>query len=295
MPNDHAIDIESVLKEERKFPPSPDFSRRAYVKSMAEYEELYRRAAEDPEGFWKECASELFWFKPFTKVLDWNFPLVKWFVDGELNASYNCTDRHLAGPRRNKAALIWEGEPGDSRILTYQMLAGEVARCANGLRSLGVKAGDIVTIYMPMVPEAVIAMLACARIGATHSVVFGGFSADALRDRINDAEAKVCITADGGWRRGQIVELKRNADEALKQAPSVQKCVVLRRCGNHVDMRAGRDVWWDELMAGQRTLCEAVSVDSEHPSTLCIHRAPPASPRAWCIPPRATCSIPTGR
>ncbi len=263
--NESTGGIESVLKEQRKFPPPPEFSRRAHVQSLADYEALYRRAAEDPEGFWKECAGELFWFKPFTKVLDWNFPLVKWFVGGELNASYNCIDRHLAGPRRNKAALIWEGEPGDSRVLTYQMLAGEVARCANGLRSLGVKFGDLVTIYMPMVPEAVIAMLACARIGATHSVVFGGFSAEALRDRINDAEAKVCITADGGWRRGQIVELKRNVDEALKQSPSVHKCLVVKRCGNHVEMRPGRDVWWDELMAEQKTTCEPVSLDSEHP------------------------------
>ena len=163
---------------------------------MAEYEALYRRAEQDPEAFWGECAKELSWFKPFDKVLEWKFPFAKWFLNGKLNASYNCLDRHLTTARRNKAALIWEGEPGDVRVLTYQMLASEVARAANALKSLGVKEGDRVAIYMPLVPEAVIAMLACARIGAIHSVIFGGFSAEALVDRINDAEAKVCITAD---------------------------------------------------------------------------------------------------
>ena len=179
--------------------------------------------------------------------------------------SYNCLDRHLDGPRRNKAALIWEGEPGDSRVLTYQMLADEVGRCANALKSLGVKDGDRVAIYMPLVPEAAIAMLACARIGAIHSVVFGGFSSEALADRINDAEAKVCITADGGWRRGQVVELKQNVDEALKKCQSIQKVLVLKRVGNKVEMRKGRDVWWDELVPAQSPKCEAAQLDSEHP------------------------------
>src|SRR5580700_9788866 len=260
-----STDIESVLRESRNFPPSAEFTQRAAVKGLSEYEALYRRAAEDPEGFWADCARELAWFKPFTKVLDWQFPFAKWFVGGELNAAWNCLDRHLAGPRRNKVALIWEGEPGDSRVLTYQMLTDEVGRCANALKSLGVKDGDRVAIYMPLVPEAAIAMLACARIGAIHSVVFGGFSSEALADRINDAEAKVCITADGGWRRGQVVELKQNVDEALKKCQSIQKVLVLKRVGNKVEMREGRDVWWDELVPAQSPKCEAAQLDSEHP------------------------------
>ena len=247
------------------FRPTPEFSRAAHVKSMAEYEALYRRAEQDPEAFWGECAKELSWFKPFDKVLEWKFPFAKWFLSGKLNASYNCLDRHLTTARRNKAALIWEGEPGDVRVLTYQMLASEVARCANALKSLGVKEGDRVAIYMPLVPEAVIAMLACARIGAIHSVIFGGFSAEALVDRINDAEAKVCITADAGWRRGQQVPLKPNVDEALKRCPSIAHCVVLRRTGAKVEMRKGRDVWWDELIAAQSAECAPAELDAEHP------------------------------
>jgi len=258
-------DIESLLSERRVFPPPASFSSRAQIKSMAEYDALYRRAEADPEGFWAEQARELSWFTPFNQVLEWKFPFAQWFLGGRLNVAYNCVDRHLAGPRRHKAAIVWEGEPGDSRVLTYQMLAQEGARAANGLKSLGVKAGDRVAIYLPMVPEAAIAMLACARIGAIHSVVFGGFSADALRDRINDAEAEICITADGGWRRGQVVELKRNADEALSQTPSVRHCVVVRRTGQAIEMRPGRDLWWDDLMAEQSAQCEPVAVDSEHP------------------------------
>src|SRR5579864_3178262 len=265
MAANESIDIESILREGRKFAPSAEFSRKAHVKSMAEYEDLYRRAEKDPEGFWGECARELTWFKPFGKVLDWQFPFAKWFVGGELNACYNCLDRHLTGPRRNKVAFIWEGEPGDSRILTYQMLADEVGRCANALKHLGVKEGDRVAIYMPLIPEAAIAMLACARIGAIHSVVFGGFSAEALADRINDAEAKLCITADAGWRRGQQLELKRSVDEALKRCPSVEKCLVVQRVGLKVEMRKGRDVWWDELVSAQSQLCEPAQLDSEHP------------------------------
>jgi acetyl-CoA synthetase len=265
MATDTPADILSVLNERRRFEPPAAFSRAAAVKSLAEYEELYRRADQDPEKFWSECARELAWFKPFNKVLEWNFPFAKWFLGGELNVAYNCLDRHLTTHRRNKAALIWEGEPGDSRVLTYQMLATEVAKCANGLKKLGVKAGDRVAIYMPMVPEAAIAMLACARIGATHSVVFGGFASDALRDRINDAEAKVCITADGGWRRGQVIELKRSVDAALAQTPSVEKCIVLKRVGNPIEMTAGRDVWWDAAFASESADCEPVPLDSEHP------------------------------
>jgi acetyl-CoA synthetase len=265
MAETHQHDIESILREGRKFPPPPEFSRAAYVKSMAEYEALCRRAEQDPEGFWAECAKELAWFKPFDKVLEWKFPFAKWFLNGKLNASYNCLDRHLTTGRRNKAALIWEGEPGDTRVLTYQMLASEVARCANALKSLGVKEGDRVAIYMPMVPEAAIAMLACARIGAIHSVIFGGFSAEALVERVNDAEARVCFTADAGWRRGQEVALKPNVDEALKRCPSVEHCVVLRRTGAKVEMRKGRDVWWDELVPWQSPVCAPAELDAEHP------------------------------
>ena len=265
MPSTEATHIDSTLTESRKFPPPADFSARAWVKSLDEYNAICKRADADPEAFWAECARGLYWFKPFGKTLEWNFPHAKWFVGGTINAAYNCLDRHLDGPRRNKAALIWEGEPGDSRVLTYQMLADEVARCANALKSIGVKDGDRVAIYMPLVPEAAIAMLACARIGAIHSVVFGGFSSEALADRINDAEAKVCITADGGWRRGQIVELKNNVDEALKKCPSIRKVLVLKRVGNKVEMRKGRDLWWDELVPAQSPRCEAAALDSEHP------------------------------
>jgi acetyl-CoA synthetase len=265
MAETHQHDIESILREGRKFPPPQEFSRAANVKSMAEYVELCRRADHDPEGFWAECAKELTWFKSFDKVLEWQFPFAKWFLKGKLNASYNCLDRHLTTARRNKAALIWEGEPGDTRVLTYQMLASEVARCANALKSLGVKEGDRVAIYMPLVPEAAIAMLACARIGAIHSVIFGGFSAEALVDRINDAEARVCFTADAGWRRGQEVALKPNVDEALKRCPSVEHCIVLRRTGAKVVMRKGRDVWWDELVPQQSPVCAPAELDAEHP------------------------------
>ncbi len=265
MASTEATHIDSTLTESRKFPPSAEFSAKAWVKSFDEYQALCKRADSDPDAFWAECARNLHWFKPFSKTLEWNFPFAKWFVGGTINASYNCLDRHLDGPRRNKAALIWEGEPGDSRVLTYQMLADEVGRCANGLKSLGVKDGDRVAIYMPLVPEAAIAMLACARIGAIHSVVFGGFSSEALADRINDAEAKVCITADGGWRRGQVVELKQNVDDAVKKCPSIKKVLVLKRVGNKVEMRKGRDVWWDELVPAQSSKCEAAPFDSEHP------------------------------
>ncbi|MGA2409729.1 MAG: acetate--CoA ligase [Candidatus Binataceae bacterium] len=263
--NDSSHEIQSILREERRFPPTAEFTRHAEVKGLAAYDELHRRADQDPEGFWAEIARELSWYKPFKQVLEWKVPFAKWFLGGELNASYNCLDRHLKGPRRNKVALIWEGEPGDTRILTYQMLHDEVARCANALKSLGVEDGDRVAIYMPLVPEAAIAMLACARIGAIHSVIFGGFSSEALVDRINDAEAKLVITADGGWRRGSIVELKANVDEALKRCPTVEKCLVLKRTANRVEMRFGRDIWWDELVPRQSANCEAFAVDSEHP------------------------------
>src|SRR5262245_23131319 len=235
--------ITSVLKETRQFPPPADFAGRAHVKSLAEYEQLWQRAKDDPEGFWAEQAKSLHWFKPWDKVLVWNEPHAQWFAGGQLNVCTNCVDRHLDGPRKNKAAILWEGEPGDSRVLRYQDLHREVCKFANVLKDLGIQAGDRVTIYMPMVPEMPIPMLACARIGATHSVIFGGFSADAVADRNNDARARLVITADGGWRRGKVVPLKHNVDAALAKSPTVEKCVVLNRCNQQVDMKPGRDCW----------------------------------------------------
>ncbi len=257
--------ITSVLKETRQFPPPKEFAAQAHIKSPAEYEKLWQRAANDPEGFWAEQAEALSWFRRWDRVLEWQEPHAKWFVGGKLNASYNCLDRHLAGPRRNKAAIIWEGEPGDSRVLRYQDLHREVCKFANALKGLGIKPGDRVTIYMPMVPEAAVAMLACARIGATHSVVFGGFSADAVADRNNDAKARLIITADGGWRRGKVVPLKQNVDAALEKSPTVEKCIVYNRCNQQVAMKTGRDLWWHELMAGASADCPAAELDSEHP------------------------------
>ena len=260
-----STNITSVLKETRSFPPSPEFAAEAHVKSLAEYEALWQRAADDPEGFWAEQAESLSWFKKWTKVLEWNEPFAKWFVGGKINASTNCIDRHLVGDRKNKAAIIWEGEPGDSRVLRYQDLHRETCKFANVLKKLGIKAGDRVTIYMPMIPEAVIAMLACARIGAVHSVIFGGFSDTAVADRNNDAKARLVITADGSWRRGKIVPLKANVDAALEKSPTVEKCVVFNRCNQQVNMKAGRDLWWHELMADASADCPAEPLDSEHP------------------------------
>jgi acetyl-CoA synthetase len=260
-----ASTITSVLKETRSFAPSPEFSAASHVKSLAEYEAMYKKAADDPDGFWAEQAKSLDWMKPFSKVLEWNEPHAKWFVGGQLNVSANCLDRHLKGPRRNKAAIIWEGEPGDSRVLTYQMLHREVCQFANVLRSQGVKAGDRVTIYLPMIPELAIAMLACARLGAPHSVIFGGFSADAVSDRNNDAQAKIVVTADGGWRRGKVVPLKENVDAALEKSPTVGKCIVVNRIGQSVEMKPGRDLWYHELMQNASPDCPAQPFDSEHP------------------------------
>jgi acetyl-CoA synthetase len=257
--------ITSVLKETRVFEPSAEFKAAASVSGIEAYEALYERSMADPESFWAGIASELHWFTPWTEVLDWQAPFAKWFVGGTTNLSYNCLDRHLASWRRNKAAIVWEGEPGDERVLTYQGLHREVCRFANVLESLGVEKGDRVAIYMGMVPELSIAMLACARIGATHSVVFGGFSADSLRDRINDAQAKVVVTADGAYRRGTIVELKKAVDEAVAQCPSVTGVVVYRRTGHKVNFEPGRDHWWHEMMEGASASREAEPLDSEHP------------------------------
>ena len=258
-------DIDVLLQETRKFTPTAEFSRAANVPTR----DVYDRAARDPEAFWAQQARELEWSTPFTKVLEWNAPWAKWFLGGKLNASVNCLDRHLRGPRRNKAALIWEGEPGDTRTFTYWDLHREVCKFGNVLRRLGVNRGDRVAIYLPMIPEAAIAMLACARIGAPHSVVFGGFSAESLRDRINDAQAKVLITADGGYRRGQIVPLKHNADKALEETPSIEHVVVVqRRPGGPGDesaasMHAKRDHWWHELMRDVDADCAPEEMDAE--------------------------------
>jgi acetyl-CoA synthetase len=257
--------ITSVLKEARLFPPPPAFAAAARIRSVAAYEQLWQRAKDDPEGFWGEQAASLHWDKRPDKVLVWNEPHVQWFAGGKLNVSANCIDRHLAGPLRNKAAIIWEGEPGDSRVLTYQMLHREVCKFANVLKSQCVVAGDRVTLYMPMIPELAIAMLACARLGAAHSVVFGGFSADAVADRNNDAKAKLLVTADGGWRRGKVVPLKNNVDQALVKSPTIQKCIVFNRCNQQVDMKPGRDLWWHDLMAAASADCPAEPFDSEHP------------------------------
>jgi acetyl-CoA synthetase len=259
------VDIESVLKEDRVFEPSKDFSAKAQIKNLQDYETLYKQALDDPEGFWASMAKELDWFKPWEKVLEWNPPFAKWFVGGRTNIAHNCLDRHLTTARKNKAAIIWEGEPGDERILTYQALHREVCKFANVLKQIGVHTGDRVAIYMPMVPELPIAMLACARIGATHSVVFGGFSAEALRDRINDAQAKVVVTADGGYRRGGEIPLKKAVDDAIQQTPSIEHVIVYRRTGSQVHMEPGRDQWWHELMANASEECPAEALDAEHP------------------------------
>jgi acetyl-CoA synthetase len=261
-----ATNIESVLHEERVFSPPADFAAKAHIKSMAELDALRGEAAADPEKFWARLAeNELHWFKKWDTVLEWDAPHARWFRGGKINISYNCLDRHLKTARRNKAALIWEGEPGETRTLTYQQLHTEVCRFANVLKKIGVEKGDRVALYMPLIPELAISMLACARIGATHSVVFGGFSSNALIDRINDAQCKAVVTADGGWRRGNEVKLKAAVDEALKETPSVKSCVVVKRTGSAIHMEAGRDHWWHDLMPTVDANCHAEELDSEHP------------------------------
>jgi len=257
--------ISTVMKEERLFPPPADFAAKARIGSMEQYEQLWKEAEKDIEGFWGKMAGELHWFTPYKKVLEWSEPFAKWFVGGQTNVSYNCLDIHLGTPRQNKAALIWEGEPGEVRVLTYQMLHREVCKFANVLKKLGIGEGDVVAMYMPMVPELAIAMLACARVGAVHSVVFGGFSAEAIAERNNDASAKLQITADSGWRRGKQLPLKETVDQALEKSATVEKCVVLRRTGCEVNMTEGRDFWWHELMAEASHQCPAEPLDSEAP------------------------------
>ncbi|MCX6885763.1 MAG: acetate--CoA ligase [Verrucomicrobia bacterium] len=272
--------IESVSKEKRVFTPPKPFSKAAHIKSLAEYRKLYKESVTSPEKFWaKQAKQELVWRKPWKKVLDWKEPVAKWFVGGQLNVSENCLDRHLGTARANKAALIWEGEPaseekpGERRVITYKQLHHDVCRFGNVLKAAGLKKGDRVLIYMPMVPEAAVAMLACARIGAVHSVVFGGFSAQSVADRIFDSQAKLVITADGGFRRGAVVPLKQSVDDAfgLKSpqgdllTATVEKVIVLRRTGSEINWTEGRDLWWHQEIAKASAQCPAEPMDSEAP------------------------------
>jgi acetyl-CoA synthetase len=259
--------IESILQEKRLFAPPAEFSENARIKSQEDYQALYDQAKQDPIGFWSQLAeNELHWFKKWERVLDWQPPFAQWFVGGQLNISYNCLDRHLTTWRRNKAAIIWEGEPGDSRTLTYGELHREVSQFANALKKLGVQKGDRVAIYLPMIPEAAIAMLACARIGALHSVVFGGFSAEALRDRLVDAQVKLVITADGGFRKDKVIALKEQVDLALAHgAPSVEHVLVVQRSKEAIAWVEGRDYWWHDLQKEVSAHCPAEPMDSEDP------------------------------
>ncbi len=255
-------EIDALLKEDRQFPPSAEWRRNA----IANDPEVYRRAAADPEAFWSGFARELEWSQPWSRVLEWSPPYAKWFIGGKLNACVNCVDRHVRTARRNKAAIIWEGEPGDRRTLTYWDLYRQVSAFANVLKSLGVARGDRVALYLPLIPELAIAMLACARIGAIHSVIFGGFSAESLRDRINDAKAVLLVTADGGYRRGHIVPLKQMADEALRDTPSIRNVVVVQRSPGApipVEIKEGRDHWYHGLMQHAPTTCDPEAMDAE--------------------------------
>jgi len=255
--------IDALLAEHRVFAPDSKFTEQANISDP----DIYARARKDPESFWAQCASELHWYRKWDKTLEWNPPFAKWFVGGKINACYNCVDRHVIAGKGDKPAILWEGEPGDSVTLTYSQLLKQVERFGNAMRKLGIAKGDRVAIYMPMIPELAIALLACARIGAVHSVIFGGFSADSLRERINDCGAKILITADGGWRRGQVIPLKTAADEAISNTPSIQSVVVVRRIGERagISMQEGRDVWWHDLMRDANESCAPEPMDSEDP------------------------------
>ncbi len=259
------MSIESHLVENRIFQPSREFSKAARIGDLAEYRKLYKASIADPEKFWAKQAAKLRWQKDWTKVLQWKCPFAKWFVGGKLNVTENCLDRHLEGARRNKAAIIWEGEPGEKRTLTYHQLHREVCKFANVLKRNNIKKGDRVLIYMPLVPEASIAMLACARIGAVHSVVFGGFSAESIKDRLADCGAQVVITADGGYRRGQMVTLKQNVDRAIEGNAAIRRVIVFKRANLDIHIAEGRDVWWHREMDYVTADCPALGFDSEHP------------------------------
>ena len=264
MSDDTSGQIDNVMHEDRLFPPSEEFSSRAVIQSLEEYQQLYDRAKNDPVGFWDEIGKqELHWFEPYSEVLSGNTHDVKWYVGGKTNLSYNCLDANIAAGKGDRAAIIWEGEPGDQRTLSYKELHAEVCKFANVLKNLGVGVGDVVSIYMPMTPELAIAMLACVRIGAVHSVIFAGFSAEAIADRNNDASAKVQLTSDGLWRRGKCLPLKDTVDQALEKSPTVEHCIVLKRCENDVSMKEGRDHWWHELLTAASDDCPATPLDSE--------------------------------
>jgi len=258
-------DIDSTLRENRVFPPPEEFAGKAHIKSLEEYEALYKRSIEDPESFWAEAAEDLHWFKKWDKVLEWDLPWAKWFVGGKINLSYNCVDRHALGARRDKTALIWEGEPGEIRKLTFAEMHVEVQKFANVLKGLGIQKGDRVAVYMGMTPELAIALLACARLGVVHSVIFGGFAANAIADRVNDSACVAILTQDTSYRRGNEIPLKRTVDEAVKGCPTVKNVVVYRRSGSPVTMVEGRDHWWQDLMAEASPDCPAEHLDSEDP------------------------------
>jgi len=262
---EESMNLDSSLRENRVFAPPAEFAAKAHVKSLAEYEAMYRRSVENPEAFWGEAAGELEWFAPWTKVLQGEAAQAKWFINGKLNLSHNCVDRHALGARRDKVALLWEGEPGEVRKITYGELHGQVQRFANVLKGLGIKRGDRVALYMGMCPELAIAMLACARIGAVHSVIFGGFAAHAISDRVNDSGCVAVLTQDTSYRRGAEVRLKAIVDEALEKCSTVKNVVVFRRSGWDVAMKAGRDIWWDEAMAKAEPECAAEWMDAEDP------------------------------
>ncbi|HZD49199.1 MAG TPA: acetate--CoA ligase [Silvibacterium sp.] len=257
--------LDSTLREDRVFPPPPEFAAKAHIGSLEQYEELYARSIANPEEFWADAARELHWFAPWTRVLDWNLPWAKWFVGGKINISYNCLDRHVRNGRRDKTAIIWEGEPGEVRRLSFGELLAEVQKFANALKSLGIQKGDRVAIYMGMTPELAVAILACARIGAVHSVIFGGFAANAIVDRVNDAQCVAIVTQNTSYRRGSEVRLKATVDEALKNCPSVRNVIVYKRSGSAVNMLPGRDLWWHDLVSAVAPECPAEELDSEDP------------------------------
>ena len=260
-------DGDGAQLEVKTFEPSDEFANAAHIGEFDQYKELHRRSLEEPEAFWREVSDEFVWSKPWTKLVEWDLPFCKWFVDGELNITVNCLDRHVDNGLGDKVAFHWEGEPGDTRTVTFKDLLDDVCRFANGLKSLGLERGDRVILYMPMIVELPVAMLACARLGLVHSVIFGGFSADAIKDRVQDASARAIVTANGGWRRGKVVRLKDNVDGALAdgECPTVEKVIVFKRCNNDIEFVEGRDVWWDDLLDGQPSTCEPVPVPAEHP------------------------------
>jgi acetyl-CoA synthetase len=257
--------IESAMQENRVFPPPPEVSAKAWIKSRQQYDQMYRESIDRPDDFWGKIAGELHWFKKWDRVLEWNLPNAKWFVGGKTNVAYNCLDFQIEKGRGEKIAILWEGENGDVRRVTYRQLREDVCRLANGLKKLGVKKGTRVTIYMPMVPEAAVAMLACARLGAPHSVIFGGFSSQAIADRVDDAKSEIVITADGGRRRGQLVPLKHNVDEAAKKTALIKKVIVFKHTAEPIGWTEGRDVWWSDVVAGQSAACDAEPLDAEDP------------------------------